>query len=394
MISLDEAFSLLKAEVTPLDPIVVPLEKAFDLRLAEAPLSKLDLPGRDVSAMDGYAVRYPDLAGKPLRVAQVIPAGADPLPLEPDSAARIFTGATLPQGADTIIPQELAEIQSDKTVTLKVLPRGSHVRKQGAILKKGAKLGSIGDLLTPGRIALMAAGGVDRVKVYPKPTVALVITGSELIDANTVPKPSALRDSNGPMLAAFAAKAGFRVISRSYVADDLDASVMALHVASKSADLIIASGGVSVGDLDFVPQAVKNLCGQIVFHKVSIKPGKPALAARLGKAWLLGLPGNPVSALCCWKLFALPLGMALAGDKSALPPTMDMGILTEDAANDEDRTLLLTSKLDWTDRIARITPLPSQGSHDIFTASNADALVRIESGVAYHKGDKVSYYPI
>lgn len=393
LLSLDAARQILADSATRLDPVRTTLGQAHGLVLAETVHSDIDLPHWNVSAMDGYAVRAQDLAGNTsLPVVFEVRAGDDPAPLPPGSAARIFTGAVIPPGADTVIPQELAQPQPPNRVLLDSLPVGSYVRPKGAVLARGAKIAEAGDRLTPGRIALLAAGGAAQVDVIPPPRVTVVMTGSELVEPGRQPKPGAVRDSNGPMLRALIEMAPFTFVRNLSCPDDLDRTCRVLEQASAEADLVVTSGGVSVGDFDFVPEAVRKLGGTVLFHRLSIKPGKPVLAARLGQTWLLGLPGNPVSVLTCWRLFALPLGKALAGDISLLQEKPRRAVIAAALKNDENRTLLHPAILDQAEVSTRITPLPWKGSHDIASAAGATALIRLEAGGAVKSGDEVGYY--
>jgi molybdopterin molybdotransferase len=261
-------------------------------------------------------------------------------------------------------------------------------------MRKGAQIGAVQDLLTPGRIALLAAGGAANVSVIPRPRVAVVMTGSELVTPDWQPGRGAIRDSNGPMLRALIEKARFTFAGSLPCPDDLEETCRVLEQASQRADLIVTSGGVSVGDFDFVPEAVRRLGGEILFHRISIKPGKPALAARLNDAWLVGLPGNPVSVLTCWRLFAQPLGLALAGDLSLLHEKPRRAPLTVKLENREERAVLHPATMQQDGERLRITPLPWKGSHDVAAAAQAEVLIRLEPGERVEADTEVKYYSL
>jgi molybdopterin molybdotransferase len=394
LLDLDSARKLLADSIHSLAPVNVALEQAADLRLVQPVHADLDLPHWNVSAMDGYAVRAEDLDKGSLPVAFEVRAGDDPPPLLAGNACRIFTGAVVPAGADTVVPQEQATLQSDSRVVLDTLHSGSHIRYRGELLEKGAQIGAAQDLLTPGRIALLAAGGTARVTVIPRPRVAVVMTGSELVTPDQQPRRGSIRDSNGPLLRALIEKAHFSFAGRFSCADDLEETCRVLEQAGQQADLIVTSGGVSVGDFDFVPEAVHHLGGKILFHRLSLKPGKPALAARLKEAWLVGLPGNPVSVLACWRMFALPLGLALAGDSSLLREQPYRAQLNAPLENREDRTLLHPSTVTCDGDLVRLTPLPWKGSHDVAAAALADSFIRLEPGERAKANKNVNYYPL
>jgi molybdopterin molybdotransferase len=394
MLTLDEAHELLAGVVRPLPAIELPLEEAFGCRLAAAVAAGGELPPADVSAMDGYAARAFELAaGAPLPIAFVVPAGAAPPPLPPRTAARIFTGAMLPAGADTVVPQEEAEVRPGGAVRLAALARGANVRRRGEVLARGQAVAEICDIVSPPRVGVLAAAGVSRVAIVPRPRMALLLTGAELVASDTTPGPGQVRDSNRPVLLALAREAGLRVTRVVQVSDELPALREALAAAAARADLVLTSGGVSVGDFDLVPDAVRELGGEVVLHKVLIQPGKPVLVARLGGAWLVGLPGNPVSVLACWRLFARPLAEALAGDRSAFAERPVPAALLAPAHNPGERLQLRPARLEVGDRLgARV--LSWKGSHDLVAAAPANLLVRLGPGASLPAGAEVGCYPL
>ncbi len=391
MLTLDEARALLGGAVAPLAPVSVALEEACGLVLAEAPASDLDLPPADVSAMDGYAVRAADLEpGRVLPVAATVPAGSHPPALAAGAAARIFTGAELPAGADTVVPQEQAAPVAGG-VRLEVLPAGSHRRRRGEVLAAGAPLGRPGQRVTPQRLALLAAGGAASVRVVPRPAVAILTTGAELVPHHGRPGPGQIRDSNGPMLVALAREAGLAVRTPARVPDEPGATRRALAEAARSAELVVVSGGVSVGDFDLVPAAVVALRGEVVLHKVAVQPGKPVLVARVGDSWLVGLPGNAVSSLVSWRMFARPLAETLAGDAGAFGEQPVHAVLERAVSSTSRRTQLLPAARAAGGTVAVV---PWKGSHDLGAAAAADCLARVEPGASLAAGTPVPLYPL
>jgi molybdenum cofactor synthesis domain-containing protein len=395
MMSLDDARARLASLVQPLPPRRTPLDEALGCRLAEDVVATLPLPQTDVSAMDGYAARRDDILGTgTLQVAFTIAAGdrADPLP--PGAAARIFTGAALPRGADIVIPQEEAEAMPGGRVRLPVLAPRTHVRRRGELLAPGASIGRAGDVVTPARLALFAAQGASSVLIVPRPRVAVLATGSELVSIDAATRPGRLRDSNGPMLAALAREARFPVAGRARVGDDLRTLCDAVVAGADQADLVLTSGGVSVGDLDLLPQAIRELGGEILFHGLAIRPGKPTLAARVGAAWLVGLPGNPLACLVGWRLVALPLADALAGGPASFRESPHRARLAEALTNGEDRVLLRPARLAFEEGhlVARIVPW--KGSHDLVAGCACDAIVRFEPRQASAAGEPVDCFPL
>lgn len=394
-LALDAARALVAAQAAPLRPTVVALAEAAGLRLASDAVSDTDLPPFDTSSMDGYAVRCADLAGEaPLPVAFEAAAGLTVPPLPPGAAARIFTGAPLPIGADAVVPQESATVHADGTVSLAPAAPGYNVRFRRGVLSAGATVGRAGDLVTPQRLAVLAAAGCSRISVIPRPRIAIVVTGDELVPASEIPPPGAIRDANGPMLHALATGAATAVTGTALVGDELTPIVTACGTGLRDAEILVVSGGVSVGDHDLVPAAIAQLGGEVLFHRVAVQPGKPVIVARIGAAWVVGLPGNPVSVLVSWRMFVRPLIEALAGEGGAFGEQPLVATLSGPAVNPGDRTQLRPAVLEaaWGGLGVRV--LPWHGSHDVATVSYANALVRIEAGAELAAGDAASVFPL
>jgi molybdopterin molybdotransferase len=395
LLSFDQARSTLAGECSPLKPVTVRVEQATGLYLAEAPRSDVPLPHFDSSTMDGYAVRAADLeSGKPLPCHIEIPAGSSPPPLPEGEAARIFTGAVIPDGADTVVQQELATVDDSGMVTLEALPRGKNIRYQGELLQVGDPLGVVGEQITPWIIARLVAGGAAQVHVTRRPKVSVIVTGSELCGADEMPANGHIRDSNGPMLSTLIEHAGFVGLEREIVSDDLSSLTAAFEKASQKSDVILTSGGVSVGDYDFVPAAVEALGGEILFHRLAMKPGKPILVAQIGQTWLVGLPGNPVSVLCGWRFFAAPLLHTLMGSRDAFSEQPVLAILSKPSSNRGDRTLFVPSILTSGSVDASVEPLPWKGSHDIVNTTRANSFLRIEANANLEVGNEAAVYPL
>lgn len=395
MLTIDEARSLLAARVEPLDPVEVTLSAALGCRLAAPAVADLDLPFADISAMDGYAGRATDLeGGAPLPVAFEIPAGVVPRPLPPGSVARIFTGAALPAGADTIVQQELAERRADGRVRLARRPRGTHVRRRGEVFEAGSTLLPAGAEITPTTVALLAAGTAHRLRVFRLPRLAVVSTGSELAPPGQRPEDGQIRDANAPLLDALCRRLGLLSPTQRHTGDSVNAVEAALAEAIAEADVVVSTGGVSVGDHDLVPDAVTSLGGDIVFHRVAQKPGKPLLAARFPTGWFVGLPGNPLAVLVGWRLYLQPLLRALGGDTAAFEELPLAAALTSGAANHEDRAHLRPAELRSVSGGLQVTVRPWRGSHDLVAGAGANALVRLEPGAELAAGSRVACYAL
>lgn len=395
MIPLDEARLLLARAVKRLAPVSVDLRSSLGCRLASEVQSDVDVPPADVSAMDGYAVQHAELtAGRPLPVADEVAAGDAGTELAPGTTVRIFTGAPLPKGADTVVPQENAETGGDGRVTLEPCVGGAHVRRRGEVVTAGAKIFAAGEWVTPQMVSVMASCGASRIDVVPAPSVAVVVTGTEIVDAAMTPGPYQIRDSNGPLLTALAAAAGFEISSSTRAADTKEALHEALSRAVADADLVLTTGGVSVGDYDLVPDVVAELGGEVLFHRLRMKPGKPLLAAHIGSKLLLGLPGNPLSVLAGWRLFAWPAAAALAGDDEAFSETPLEAELGHPAATPRSRTELRPAFLRAAVGGPSVEVIGWRGSHDVLAAARANALARFDPQREYPEGSRIPCYPL
>ncbi len=322
LLPVDTALAQLLDGAKVLDSEIVDLSAAHGRILAADVAARLTQPPFSASAMDGYAVRYADLPG-PWRVIGESAAGRGfGGVVEAGTAVRIFTGAPLPAGADTIVVQEeIARVGEVASLTGEGPPQlGAHVRVAGQDFAAGAPLLHAGDQLTPPRLGLLAASGHAAVDVVRRPRVCLIATGDELVPPGATPGPDQIISSNPAMLAALFASAGAVVHDPGIIPDRREALASALQ--SADADIIITIGGASVGDHDLVVPVLRDLGADIDFWKIAMRPGKPMLAGRLGAARVIGLPGNPVSAYVCALLFAVPLIARLGGRNANLPEQM------------------------------------------------------------------------
>lgn len=322
LLAVAQAQARLLALGAPLDPETVDYASAHNRFLASGVMALRDQPAADLSAMDGFAIRFADLPG-PFRLAGSSAAGhGHDRPLAPGTCVRIFTGAALPEGADTVLVQEDAAIAGDGLVRLTgdgPPDRGAHVRARAMDFAAGQPLLDAGTRLTPARIALGIAGGHGVFPVRRRPRVAILSTGDELVAPGQPAPGTMLPASNAAMLAAMLAGEAADVRDCGIVPDDLAALTSAIAMAAASADILVTSGGASVGDHDLVRPAIEAAGGSIGFWRIAMKPGRPLMAGTLGGCVLIGLPGNPASAFVTATLFVLPMLRHLAGSSAPLP---------------------------------------------------------------------------
>jgi molybdopterin molybdotransferase len=363
MISIDEALALVFDGLAPLDVESVALADAAGRVTAEPAASAVDLPPFDRSAMDGYAVRAADTApGVALRLAGGVAAGeVAAATLEPGTAARVSTGAAIPPGADAILQSELASEQNGNVAPARALTPGTHVRRRGEDLRAGAVLAPAGSVLTLPRVSALASAGVGEVVVRRRPRLHLLVTGSELLPLGAPPEPGRIHESNGLMIRLLADRAGADVADRGVVGDDRDATRAAVE-AGLAGDVLVVSGGVSVGPHDHVRPAFADCGVEEVFWRVRIKPGKPLWFGRRGTL-VFGLPGNPLSTIVCFCVFIEPALRRLQGERDARP-RLETGRLTTAARASDRRTTFLTAALrPGADGVLEATPTERQGSH-------------------------------
>jgi molybdopterin molybdotransferase len=390
LLPVAQAQARLFALAAPLPVETVPVAEAAGRWLARDVAALRDQPWADLSAMDGYAVRAADWPG-PWRVVGESAAGdAARAAIAPGEAVRIFTGAPVPPGADAILIQENAVRAGDTLhASPDPLPAGRHVRPAASDFAIGAPLLQAGQRLGPAQVALAVLGGHGALPVRRRLRVALLSTGNELVPPGAPTPAGRLPSSNAPMLAAMLGVLPCEVIDIGIVPDDLDAMAAALARAAE-ADIIVSTGGASVGDHDLVRPAFEKAGGSLDFWKIAMRPGKPLMAGRLGKALFLGLPGNPVSAFVTGTLFLLPLVRHLSGAADPLPPTGDAMLAAPLPATADRDDYLRAYRT-----AGGIVSVTSQDSAATAALAQADCLILRPAGSpAARPGERVTILPL
>jgi molybdopterin molybdotransferase len=390
-----EALARVLADAEPLAAEAVPLAQAHGRVLAADVAALRTQPPADVSAMDGYAVRSIDVAKTPAKLKLVGEVAAGhPFrgTVGAGEAARIFTGGVLPPGTDTIVIQENTVREGDAVVITVASGKGKHVRVEGLDFKRGVVLLTKGRRLSDRDLALAAAMNHPTVPVHRCPKVALLATGDELIMPGDTPGFGQIVYSNGYATLALARREGCEVVDLGIVPDRLAETAAGVRRAREvGADILVTSGGASVGDYDLVREALAAEGLALSFWKVALRPGRPMMHGRLGPMHVLGLPGNPVSAYVCAVLFLIPLIRQLAG-RSDVAPAPETARLGRDLpANDERADYLRAVLTTGSDGIPVATPAPVQDSSMLMPLARADCLlVREPFAPAAKAGDRCS----
>ena len=395
LIPLEKALAFILAETQENTAVIeVSLPEALGYVLAESQQAAIDVPEFDNSAMDGYAVNTSDLdePGCSLPVSQTIAAGHPGTALEPGTTARIFTGAPVPEGADAVVIQENTRAEEGTVAVMEIPAAGANIRLMGHDVARGSEILQAGQRLRPQDLGLLAALGISSVSVKQQLKVAIINTGDEVVAPGQSLQSGQLYDSNSFTLDGLLTGLGMQVIKKGIVDDSLEATQSALESAAKEADCIITTGGVSVGDEDYVRQAVESL-GQLALWKLAIKPGKPFSYGRIHDVPFFGLPGNPVAVFVTFVMLVRPYLLKMQGAvKLSLPKfraKVDFDIPTANS-----RQEFIRVKLNEDAKGEQVLEAYGiQGSSIMTSLSWADGLAEIPAGETVTRGQRLNYFP-
>ena len=378
MISVDTAVKIVTDVIEPLPAKTVPFESALGLCLAQDVRSDIDMPPFDRSAMDGYAVIAEDTVRAPieLTVIEDIAAGYMPtIKVMCGQASKIMTGAAVPEGADAVVKVEETEDLSanNRVKILRAIDRGRNISKMGEDMKVGQVVLRKGMPIRPQEIGILATVGKARVEVFPTPTVGIISTGTELVDVESKPSTAQIRNSNGYSLAAQARRLNTDVELVGTVKDTKEDISRIVHRGLQK-DILILSGGVSMGEYDLVGDVMKDLNTQIYFEKVALRPGKPVIFGKKDKTLIFALPGNPVASFVTFELFIYPAIRKMMGfstlHRTTVKASLEVEILVKRKRREYRPALLRTHNNQWF-----VSPVEWHGSADLLSTTRANCLL-------------------
>lgn len=393
LISVDQAIEKILSQATAVEQTEsVNILDALNRVLAEDLLSTIDVPGYDNSAMDGYAVRSEDcqISGAELPVTQRIPAGTVGTRLEAGTAARIFTGAPIPEGADAVVMQEMCDVNENGVVINAEVKAGTNVRRAGEDIAKHSPVLHAGKRLRAQELGLLASVGLAEFKVKRKLTVAIFFTGDEIVAPGQALAPGQIYNSNRYTLRGLLQAMDCEVVDLGIVPDTLEATVDVLKQAASGTDLVITSGGVSVGEEDYVRIALEKL-GELSMWRIAMKPGKPVAFGKVNNALFMGLPGNPVAVFVTFLVFARALILKLQGADDVM--LRRLPVIADFDWPEIKRQEYLRVRLIEKDKLTVAQLYPHQGSGVLSSTSWADGLAEVQIGKGINKGDTVNYLP-
>lgn len=388
-ISVSEAKARLKNHIPTGSKQLCPIQLSNGKVLANNIIAPMDVPSFDNSAMDGFAIAWED-AGETREVVGLVAAGDSELKsLQKGVASRIFTGAPIPPGADTVIQQEKIlrtgnQIQFER----KDFRQGASVRLRGAQCKQGDEILKAGSLINPGTIALLASLGIAEVEVFDLPKIALVVTGNELREVGQELNSGQIYNSSGPAIQAYLATIGVKDVQIFHAEDDFEKVILTIKEALKVSDFLLLTGGISVGDFDFVKDGLSENDVEEIFYKISQRPGKPLFAGKKEGKVVFALPGNPASVLTCFLNYVKPSILQWAGHSDPWKPSLVLP-LADLFTKSVNLTLFLKAKIEN----GKVKILPGQESFNLLSFGQADGLAEIPMETEFlEAGMLVSFY--
>ena len=389
-VAVSKAKELLKGLAFSPKTQLVSLANSVGKFLASPVLAPMNVPSFDNSGMDGYAFAWEDL-GESRKLAQVVQAGSNPdFTLEKGTAVRIFTGAPVPDGADTVVQQEWVTVVGDTVFfELEKLVKGMHVRKAGSQCQEGEIILNSGTQVTPGTIGLLASLGIEQVEVFRSPNVSIILTGDEIIEIGQALQPGQIYNANGPALIAYLSQMGITEVKVLKVKDEKTEVTRVIGEALEASDVVLLTGGISVGDYDFVKESLAENGVEQLFYKVKQKPGKPIFAGVKGEKMVFALPGNPASVLTCFIQYVKPFLLRLLGNPDAWTAPAYFPIAS-DFTKKAPLTFFLKAKLENN----QVIILPAQESFNLLSFGIADGVVEIPQELEHiESGSLVAFYP-
>ena len=389
-VAVQEAKEILQGLSLSGEKVQLPLQKALGYWIASPIHAPMQVPSFDNSGMDGYAFAWED-GGDSRQLAQVVQAGTFPdFTLQPGTAVRIFTGAPVPKGADTIVQQEWVRVEGDRIFfELGKLTQGMNLRRAGSQCEQGQLILQEGTRITPGTLGLLASLGLEEVSVFAAPQVSIILTGDEVVEVGQALQPGQIYNANGPALLGYLSQLGISAVKVYKVKDDPNEVIRVIGEALASSDLLLLTGGISVGDYDFVKEGLEQNGVETLFYKVKQKPGKPLLAGVKGSKLVFALPGNPASVLTCFMQYVKPSLGQWMGNPAAWEQARSYPLATN-----WEKQVKLTVFLKARLVAGAVEVLPGQESFNLLSFGSADGLIEIrEDQQALKEGALVSFYP-
>ena len=382
MVTIEEAHKIIKDQQVKLNKETRKLSECLGFSIAEDIKAPFDMPSFDNSAMDGYALS--GIFQEYIIIGEVAAGDKKDFKLKSGEAVRIFTGAKVPDNTSAVMMQEKTSVNGNK-LTLQQMPKeGQSIRRKGEELTQGQVVFEKGFTITPAGIGLIGSLGVEKVEVYKKPIINLITTGNELIEPGKPRAEGQIYESNSYALASACEQFGFKCGNKKQIQDDFEAIKSGIKESLETTDVLILSGGISVGDYDYVKQALEENGVIEEFYKVFQKPGKPLYFGRKDDNFVFALPGNPASSLTCFYVYVLPFLYQLSGSKKSGLQRFSIPI-SHDFENKGDRPSFLKAKISNNE----VEILDGQGSSMILSMAHGNALAFINAETSYKKGEKV-----